>query len=217
MKNVSDAVRELLSTLPFIAEAMSEGLINQSALARKIRPEIERLTGKRVSEAALLMAINRLPSVRSPRIRQKLQRFCRNLGEITVRTRLTEISYPNGERYFKRSAELAEKAGAIRSTFFTLTRAIHETTMICSEELLSKQNASLRSEVRQTGLAAVSLRLPEENTQIPGFYQFLLQPIASKGINLEEVISTRQELCLVVKEKDVNDLVQVLIRLKTGI
>ena len=43
MKSLGKITEELINKSPFLREAMSENLINISSLARKLRPEIEKI------------------------------------------------------------------------------------------------------------------------------------------------------------------------------
>ena len=53
MSSISKATEEIINRSPFLREAMTENLINISALARKIKGEIERYVGKEVKEGAM--------------------------------------------------------------------------------------------------------------------------------------------------------------------
>ncbi|MBU4139561.1 MAG: hypothetical protein KJ729_06445, partial [Euryarchaeota archaeon] len=52
---------------PFLEEAINSGIINLSALARQILPEVRRETFKEVQEGAILMALKRLPKTLKPK------------------------------------------------------------------------------------------------------------------------------------------------------
>ena len=49
MKSLGKITEELINKSPFLREAMSENLINISSLARKLRPEIEKIAEKEES------------------------------------------------------------------------------------------------------------------------------------------------------------------------
>jgi hypothetical protein len=50
MSSISKVTEDIINRSPFLREAMTEDLINISALARKIKPEIEKATGKDIKE-----------------------------------------------------------------------------------------------------------------------------------------------------------------------
>lgn len=60
MLTIPNAVEEVIKKKPFLEGALVEGLINLSALARQLKPEIEKQVGKTVNDSAVIMALNRL-------------------------------------------------------------------------------------------------------------------------------------------------------------
>ena len=60
MLTIPNAVEEVIKKKPFLEGALVEGLINLSALARQLKPEIEKQVGKAVNDSAVIMALNRL-------------------------------------------------------------------------------------------------------------------------------------------------------------
>lgn len=60
MLTIPNAVEEVIKKKPFLEGALVEGLINLSALARQLKPEIEKKVGKEVNDSAVIMALNRL-------------------------------------------------------------------------------------------------------------------------------------------------------------
>ncbi|MDO8428401.1 MAG: hypothetical protein Q7S92_04255, partial [Candidatus Diapherotrites archaeon] len=57
--SLSKAISNYLSNYPYIKIGLKEGIINYSALARKISPEIEKTTSKKVNEETVMVAIKR--------------------------------------------------------------------------------------------------------------------------------------------------------------
>lgn len=60
MVTVPEAVEKIVNRSRYLSEAMSKGLINLSALARYIKPEIEEMLIKNVSDSSVIMALKRL-------------------------------------------------------------------------------------------------------------------------------------------------------------
>ena len=56
-------------------------------------------------------------------------------------------------------------------------------------------------------LASITIKLPEGNLEQSGFYYFILKQLAWADIPLQEIISTTNEMTIVVKEKDINQTV----------
>ena len=60
MQSIGKITEELINRSPFLREAMTDDLINISALARTLKPELEEIIGKEVKEGAIVMAIKRM-------------------------------------------------------------------------------------------------------------------------------------------------------------
>ena len=56
MITVPEAAKKIIERSRYLSEAISKGIINYSALARYIRPEIEQILIKKVSLASVIMA-----------------------------------------------------------------------------------------------------------------------------------------------------------------
>lgn len=60
MVTVPEATKRIVMRSRYLSEAMSKGIINNSSLARYIKSEIEEMLLKKVSNSAIIMALNRL-------------------------------------------------------------------------------------------------------------------------------------------------------------
>lgn len=63
MTSIPTVVEEIIKKKPFLESALIEGLVNLSALARKLKPEVEKQAGRTVNDGAIIMALNRLVPV----------------------------------------------------------------------------------------------------------------------------------------------------------
>jgi hypothetical protein len=60
MQSISDAIKQKVLHSPFLEAGLASGIINLSALARQIKPEIESRLVKNASDGAMIMALKRL-------------------------------------------------------------------------------------------------------------------------------------------------------------
>ncbi len=63
-------------------------------------------------------------------------------------------------------------------------------------------------------LASITLKLPKNNLEQSGIYYFILKQLAWADIPVQEIISTTNEMTIVVKESDVNKTFSILMDLK---
>ena len=217
MDRLSKIIEKLINQSPFIQEAIAEGLINISSLARKLNPEIQKLTGREVSDSAIIMAIKRMPPGANQKIELKIKNFMSELGDLIVRSNLIKLTYNNYIGISQDQAKFLSQIQDISDNFYTVSRGVSETTIITNAKFAEKitrtfSETSLISE--SDNLSAITMKLPEINTEISGVYYYLLKKIAWEGINLAEVISTTNEFTIVVDTNKVSHAFSVLMELK---
>ncbi len=217
MVKVSDVVRDLIARSPFLTEALDQGLINHSALARQLLPRIQKMLGKEVREGAVVMAIKRLPATGLSTPGQRLRAFFRQLSDISVRSNLLAYTFRNSDTLLAKQARLLERIGEFPNLFYTFSHGVGETTILLSEVLGEEMDVLFAREQlldMARDLSAVTLLLPEENRQIYGIYYFILRELAWRGINMVELISTSNEFTIIIQEADLERSFQVLMALR---
>jgi hypothetical protein len=85
--------------------SLSEGIINLTSLARIIMPEIELHLGKDVKQGAVVMALKRISEELDFKINYK-SKVLQNIGEITVRSSLTDYTYEISDTLVENQAKL---------------------------------------------------------------------------------------------------------------
>ena len=91
MLTIPNAVEEVIKKKPFLEGALVEGLVNLSALARQLKPEIEKKVGKEVNDSAVIMALNRLVPRLELMSAMKFKKVVENIGDIIVRSNLVVL------------------------------------------------------------------------------------------------------------------------------
>ena len=218
MDRLSKIIEKLVNQSPFIQEAIAEGLINISSLARKLNPDVQKILGKEVSDSAIIMAIKRMPPGANQKIELRIKNFMRELGDLIVRSNLIKYTFKNYVGISQDQAKFLSQIKDISDNFYTVSRGVSETTIITNAQFSDKiqkmfQQDSLISELGN--LSAITMKLPPINTEISGVYYYLLKKIAWEGINLAEVISTTNEFTVVVDTKIVSHTFTVLMELKS--
>ncbi len=215
--NIAQSVDAYISKSPFLEEALSENLINISSLARQMQPEIEKQLGKSIQTGAIVMAINRRPVQAAFRISKSIREFMVRLGDIIVRSDLRDYTFENSAGLNGCNRLLMDGIAGEKEIFCTISQGVFETTLVVSNHLSGRINEIYRKEKFLAGkekLSSVTIRLPESNTEVSGIYYFLLKQLAWIGINICEVISTSNEVTLVVSEKDVHKAFALLMEMK---
>ena len=220
MNSIGKITEELINKSPFLREAMTDELINISALARKLKPEIEEVTGKEVKEGAIVMAIKRMTPGLYHRLNVKITNVMGDLGDFLVRSNLSDFTFENSESLKTKQAELIHEINKENDSFFTLCKGVSETTFIVNtqhDNLIKRMFNGEKIKSHTQDLASVTVKLPMVNTEIYGIYYYILKHLAWEGINIVELVSTSNEFTIVVKQDDVDKAFKILMQIKRGL
>ncbi|HSH52773.1 MAG TPA: hypothetical protein VK982_13695, partial [Bacteroidales bacterium] len=135
MITISQAVEEIIHKKPFITEAINNGIINFSALANNLKPEVEAKLHKRVNESAIIMSLRRLQTSNHLVISHKLQSMAKWFGDIIVRSNLADYTFRNSDTLLKNQQKLLKKIAGRDDFFYTISQGVYETTFVLSDLL----------------------------------------------------------------------------------
>jgi hypothetical protein len=204
------AVKEAVKNDVFIQDAIMRGYANISAVARVLKPEVEKLVGGGVNEESLITTLKRT-------------RFEGSIGQpvlhvladstLSVKTGIARIvliksqeNIPRLQALFKEHQDgfLEQVTG---SSFITLVYEEHLRNELV--RLFPKQVI-----ISHTGeLAAILVNSPQAIENTPGVVTTLYAQVYRRGINIEDTISCHTETMIVVKEKDVGKTLDALTEL----
>ena len=217
MKTIQEVVESTIRKTPFIEEALNEKLINVSSLARIILPEVSTALKKEVKVGAVMMAINRLSPASELRIRKNIKKLALDLGDVIVRSDLCDFTFKNTTSLLKEIAKILMKSSESSDYFLTVSQGIFETNIVTSKNLEPFVNEIFEKEALISSvldLASITIKLPKENQEQSGIYYLILKQLAWADIPLQEIISTTNEMTIVVKEEDINQTFAILMDMK---
>ncbi len=200
-------------------EAMTEDLINISALARKIKPEIEKATNKEIKEGAIVMAIKRMSPGIYHKVDLKINNVIGGIGDFLVRSDLIDFTIENSETIQKSQANLIQFLQEDKDCFFTLCKGITETTYVMNAKYIDESRRFFANETikaQNLNLSSITVKLPTTNIETYGVYYYILKHLAWEGINIVQVVSTANEFTAIVHSNDIDDAFKILMQLKRG-
>ncbi|MCP4155492.1 MAG: aspartate kinase [bacterium] len=218
MITVAAVIQKVILDSPLLEEGISEGLINLSALARKIKPQVEAELFKPVSESALLMALKRL----SPKIQHKeseKKKTLKERGDLTVRSSLMEFTFLKSDTILENQKELLRRLENRRDNFITFTQGVYEITIIVNSDLEETVEDIFKKEKnvsRIPNLSAITIRLSPGTVNIPGIHYSILKQLAWKNINVVEVVSTFTEFTIILEKDQVDLTFSILLKFFSG-
>jgi hypothetical protein len=219
MKTISSVVENYIKTKPFLLNALSQGIINLTSLARNMMDELKHDFGKDVKQGAIVMALKRLTEDLDFQVNHKILKVLKNIGEITVRSSLTDYTFIVSDSILNKQADLISEINMHSDIFYTSSRGVNETNIVVSNSinyLVDKHFVEEKLIQKLENLASITVKLPKENVVIPGIYYYIFQRLAWEGIIINEVISTSNEFTILVNDTQVDIAFKVIKDLKSA-
>lgn len=192
-------VREYIDTHPAIKDCLKAGLINLSALARRIMDD----TGVTSEEAALIACrryeLDPKAAVNEERIKRLLGR-----SKIEIRTKVCVITAKPGWQ----TLHQVEKAMSVMRAKSHATHVVQGTngTTIIVDDHLRDEVVNVLGEDNvlkvQRDLVEMMVSSPETIEEIPGILAYVASSLAWNGINFVEVLSCYTDTIFVMEEED---------------
>ena len=192
-------VRDYIDTHPSIKDGMRMGIINLSALARKIMDE----KGLKSEEAAL-MACRRYELDPKSRINEEAILKVLRRSKLEIRTKVHTMTVrPSWQMYGKlekvmsamrgRDHNLHIIQGTASVTFIMDGAVAKEVQDIIGEEDVLNESKDL---------VELIVNSPDIVEDVQGVVAFLSSSLSSKGINFVEMISCYKDTMFVIEQKD---------------
>jgi len=217
MKTVAACVEELLMSQPFLEEALSRQIINYSALAEELSIPVAEMLRKPVKTGAIMMALRRYSPPKDLGNTPRLKRVIKNLGDITVRSNLTDFTFQNSKTLMENHSRALHQINLNGNVFYVFTRGVIESNIIVSSSQKQYVVENFKNETQlglKENLSAISISLPKDNSKVTGLYYQIFKRLAWEGIALYEVVSTTNEFTVLVEDELVDRAFSVIKRLK---
>ena len=201
MIKIQSAVRDIVIGEIEAYFALTNGYMNMSSYAHRIKPKVESLTKKNTTIASLVVSLSRL---RKEFKKEKPLIHEVAIKNITTKLPLTEIAYENSTEFIESLESLHKDISVSQEDFFTTTIGTTEVDIICSSNLESKvlKHFKMKPKWVNHNFAAIGVSYGPEVFGTPNVFFSLLSVTARARINIEELVSTPTELIFIVAEKD---------------
>jgi hypothetical protein len=201
MITVPTAAKTIIQRSRYLSEALSKNLINHSSLARYIKPELENMLDKKISDASILMAIQRISKDFKPKYSS--ENIFRDPPSLVIHSNLFLLTYSENQFNFAKNED----------DFILLAHGINETTLVASTKLQKDiekdiENNLIKKQINN--LAAITIELPKQAIDSSSVYYFFLKSLAWEGINVIQIFTTTEELTLIVTEKDLKTALGII-------
>ncbi|MGE5781385.1 MAG: hypothetical protein ACM31J_00825 [Nitrososphaerales archaeon] len=205
--SVSHAIREILYSNSLYINALETGIANYTALAIKIKPEVEKLTKSQVNINTIVVGIKRLADL----IREKSYVSNDNLeslkgARISLTGSILDVDFGMEIENMERILDLFDKDSDIRFNIFQtknhiklFVENINEIKKIFRNELKNQPDTI------KEGISMINITLPWSETEFKKTYQLLSMIsniLYTNQILLHNAFFTPNEIVLIISEGD---------------
>lgn len=215
MKTISTCVHDIIRHQPFLDDALARNIINFSSLAADLQPQVEKEMRKPVKQGSIIMALRRYHPKRS----KFTAKHFRELGDMIVRSGITEYTYLNSKDIFARKAELLNAIKDQSGIFLNYSSNFQESNFLFSTSLQPVIKEIFKNEKLVSvseELSSITIALPEKNTQTVGLYFYIFKLLAYEGIPVYEIISTSNFFTLFLEKEYVNQAFMLMNEIKSS-
>lgn len=202
-ENISNIVREYVSSRPYLLEALSRKIVNYSALARLIVSELN------------------LGKENIPAVKMALRRFAEKLEEKSfTEDRVREIIASSSLQLIndivvcticgvQGSSVLTKEVFLKKTGFLQVTQSSRHMTIMMDKDLYNSIRSLIEKTLAKIGdvevlenQTAILITSPREIIKTPGVIAYILSALASQGINITQFISCHTDTILIVDRRE---------------
>ncbi len=204
MVTVSHLVKKIISEQPFLEEALGNGIISMGNLAEQLLPSIEHELSKKVSQAAIVMALRRFAEEVAEQ-RKKTREF-NFTGEILMKTNVCDFTFVKSQSFLSKLKTVYNLVNFERGDTLNIILGNNEASIIINEKYSEKLMKFFSSEKllnKEKDLVALTIIFTSDDfTHTPGVIFNTVRKLAWENINIYEIISTMTELTFILNKKD---------------
>lgn len=209
-----DAVTQVVDNSDFAKKGLLLGLLNTTAYARSIKPEIEEITKKQVvNDSSIVMALSRYGKLlRQHAVAGSSEKVIQN---ISSNLQLVELVFDKTPEAQERLAMLNLLDAIKRASFFVSTVSMTQITVIVEAALSDMVRAhfgGMQSLDVVESLAGLTLKLGAGMVDRHRQSYKVLEQLASRNITVVEYTTSPTELNIILYEKDASKAFQALHR-----
>jgi len=211
MESVSSAVKRIIDRTPFMYEMLIQGILSYSNYASSIQKSVEELHGKPVNTSAIVMAIRRYAE--QLRKKEAEQKEFDIRYEMRMKTNIFSINLKRSDSVMGKLAKVYQLISPYAGDFLNVTLGSYELSFSFSEKYVHQVEQLIAGETvlhRMGDLVALSLIFSGDFMSTPGIVYEAVRKLAWEEINVNEIISTMNELTFVIKREDSMEAFAVL-------
>ncbi|WP_428325115.1 ACT domain-containing protein [Nitrosopumilus sp.] len=208
--SVPEVVREIITRNRSIYDCMKMDLINYTALAVKIQPEIERILGNSVNLNTIVVAIKRYADSFEIKEEVKEEPVLKN-ARLALTDGMMDIKFSIKDSNQIDPMAILDKFSKITNNyeFFRMSDSFRFLTEDMDDIRQIFDNVSDRDDVFSTGLAKIKITIPNSQNQ-SDTVSYVAEVLHANGIELVNAFFSQDSIIIILNEKDASRAYEIL-------
>jgi len=200
--SIPEVVREIITRNRSIYDCMKMDLINYTALAVKIQPEIERILGNSVNLNTVVVAIKRFADSFEIKDQVKEESVLKN-ARLSLTDGIMDIRFSIKDSNEMDPMAILDKFSKITSNyeFFRVSDSFRFLTEDMEDIRQIFSSISERDDLFSTGLAKIRISIPASQNQ-SDVVSYVAEVLHANGIELVNAFFSQDNIIIILNEKD---------------
>lgn len=217
--SVSKAIKDILFSNSIYLNSLKLGIANYTALAIKIKPEVDRILGSEVNLNTIVVSIKRIADVlqQNQDFDSIAQEEKENLAgaRISLTGSILEVEFDKEMENIEKVLDLFDRQSDIRFNIFQSKNHMNLFIENISEikKIFSTNSPTITPSKIKEGVSMITISLPWEETELRKTYQ-LLSMISNilydNQISLHNAFFTPSEIVLIINDRDAAKVYELL-------
>ena len=218
--SVSKAIKDILFSNNIYLNSLKLGIANFTALALKIKPELDRIIGSEVNINTIVVSIKRIADAleQNQDLDSIAQEEKENLtgARISLTGSILEVEFDKEMENIEKILELFDRQSDIRFNIFQSKNHMNlfiENISEIKKILSNNDSPTITPSKIKEGVSMITISLPWEETELRKTYQ-LLSMISNilydNQISLHNAFFTPMEIVLIINDKDAAKVYELL-------
>lgn len=208
--SVPEVVREIITRNRSVYDCMKMDLINYTALAVKIQPEIERILGNSVNLNTVVVAIKRYADSFEIKEEVKEEPVLKN-ARLALTDGIMDVKFSIKDSNQIDPMAILDKFSKITNNyeFFRMSDSFRFLTEDMEDIRQIFGNVSDREDVFSTGLAKIKITIPNSQNQ-SDVVSYVAEVLHANGIELVNAFFSQDNIVIILNEKDASRAYDIL-------
>lgn len=208
--SVPEVVREIITRNRSIYDCMKMDLINYTALAVKIQPEIERILGNNVNLNTIVVAIKRYADSFEIKEEVKEEPVLKN-ARLALTDGIMDVKFSIKDSNQIDPMAILDKFSKITNNyeFFRMSDSFRFLAEDMEDIRQIFGNVSDREDLFSTGLAKIKITIPNSQNQ-SDVVSYVAEVLHANGIELVNAFFSQDNIVIILNEKDASRAYEIL-------